>query len=132
MTLRLLAALSLSLAALGVPAAAVGASHADSLDLRATYDVSAWLNYRRGRMTVTTTQTDLAVNPFFYGWTATLDMSAAFARLQEVAARIRDRYPRATVVSAGMSGDLEAAVERGATHLRLGTALLGNRGPIVG
>ncbi|PDP88786.1 YggS family pyridoxal phosphate-dependent enzyme [Glycomyces fuscus] len=60
------------------------------------------------------------------------DPSAAFARLQEVAARIRDRYPRATVVSAGMSGDLEAAVERGATHLRLGTALLGNRGPIVG
>ncbi|ASU57531.1 YggS family pyridoxal phosphate-dependent enzyme [Nocardiopsis dassonvillei] len=60
------------------------------------------------------------------------DPLAAFARLQEVAARIRDRYPRATVVSAGMSGDLEAAVERGATHLRLGTALLGNRGPIVG
>ncbi|MFD3687200.1 YggS family pyridoxal phosphate-dependent enzyme [Nocardiopsis sp. NPDC058631] len=60
------------------------------------------------------------------------DPSAAFARLREVAGRVRDRYPRATVISAGMSADLEAAIGRGATHLRLGTALLGNRGPIVG
>ncbi|GAB3695922.1 YggS family pyridoxal phosphate-dependent enzyme [Nocardiopsis oceani] len=60
------------------------------------------------------------------------DPDDAFARLDEVAGRIRDRYPRATVISAGMSGDLEAAVARGATHLRLGTALLGSRGPIVG
>jgi PLP dependent protein len=60
------------------------------------------------------------------------DPSAAFARLRDVAGRVRDRYPRATVISAGMSGDLEAAIGRGATHLRLGTALLGNRGPIVG
>lgn len=60
------------------------------------------------------------------------DPDEAFARLYEVAGRIRDRYPQATVVSAGMSGDLEAAVGRGATHLRLGTALLGSRGPIVG
>jgi uncharacterized pyridoxal phosphate-containing UPF0001 family protein len=30
-----------------------------------------------------------------------------------------------------MSGDLEAAVEAGATHLRIGTALLGARGPRV-
>ncbi|MFE1169015.1 YggS family pyridoxal phosphate-dependent enzyme [Nocardiopsis sp. NPDC058789] len=60
------------------------------------------------------------------------DPDAAFAVLAEVAARIRDRYPQATVISAGMSGDLEAAIGRGATHLRLGTALLGARGPIVG
>ncbi len=60
------------------------------------------------------------------------DPDTAFARLHEVAGRIRDRYPHATVISAGMSGDLEAAVGRGATHLRLGTALLGARGPIVG
>jgi uncharacterized pyridoxal phosphate-containing UPF0001 family protein len=33
-------------------------------------------------------------------------------------------------VSAGMSGDLEAAVARGATHLRVGTALLGSRPPL--
>ena len=37
----------------------------------------------------------------------------------------------ATVVSAGMSGDLEAAIECGATHLRIGTALLGDRRPTV-
>ncbi|PWV54553.1 MULTISPECIES: YggS family pyridoxal phosphate-dependent enzyme [Nocardiopsis] len=60
------------------------------------------------------------------------DPDAAFAVLNEVAGRIRDRYPQATVISAGMSGDLEAAIGRGATHLRLGTALLGARGPIVG
>lgn len=60
------------------------------------------------------------------------DPDEAFARLYEVAGRVRDRYPRASVISAGMSGDLEAAVARGATHLRLGTALLGTRGPIVG
>ncbi|MGW5875849.1 YggS family pyridoxal phosphate-dependent enzyme [Nocardiopsis terrae] len=60
------------------------------------------------------------------------DPDAAFARLQEVAGVVRDHYPRATMISAGMSGDLEAAIGRGATHLRLGTALLGSRGPIVG
>ena len=60
------------------------------------------------------------------------DPDAAFARLHEVATRIRDRYPRATMVSAGMSGDLEAAIGRGATHLRLGAALLGARGVMVG
>lgn len=60
------------------------------------------------------------------------DPRAAFDRLKAVADDLRARYPHATVVSAGMSGDLEAAVERGATHLRIGTALLGNRGLIVG
>jgi hypothetical protein len=35
------------------------------------------------------------------------------------------------MVSAGMSGDLEAAVAAGATHLRIGTALLGDRKPPV-
>jgi pyridoxal phosphate enzyme (YggS family) len=60
------------------------------------------------------------------------DPYTAFGRLHEVAGRIRDRYPRATMISAGMSGDLEAAIERGATHLRLGAALLGARGTNVG
>jgi len=44
---------------------------------------------------------------------------------------VREVSPGATVISAGMSGDLEAAVEAGATHLRIGTALLGDRGPRV-
>jgi pyridoxal phosphate enzyme (YggS family) len=55
------------------------------------------------------------------------DPEAAFARLAEVAADLRRRHPGATVVSAGMSGDLESAVSHGATHLRVGTALLGSR-----
>jgi len=40
---------------------------------------------------------------------------------------VRAVRPAATVISAGMSGDFEAAVEAGATHLRIGTALLGDR-----
>jgi len=55
----------------------------------------------------------------------------AFARLMVSAAAVREIRPAATVVSAGMSGDLEVAVEAGATHLRIGTALLGDRGPRV-
>jgi hypothetical protein len=55
----------------------------------------------------------------------------AFARLLVSAAAVREVRPGATVISAGMSGDLEAAVEAGATHLRIGTALLGDRGPRV-
>ena len=55
----------------------------------------------------------------------------AFARLMVSAAVVREVRPGATVISAGMSGDLEAAVEAGATHLRIGTALLGDRGPRV-
>ena len=55
----------------------------------------------------------------------------AFARLLVSAAAVRAVRLSATVISAGMSGDLEAAVEAGATHLRIGTALLGDRGPRV-
>jgi len=51
----------------------------------------------------------------------------ALARLQELSAQLRTAYPGATIVSAGMSGDLEVAIARGATHLRVGTALLGSR-----
>jgi len=50
-----------------------------------------------------------------------------FARLREVSDGIREKHPQATWVSAGMSGDLEAAVAEGATHLRVGTAILGTR-----
>ena len=55
------------------------------------------------------------------------DPAAAFAPLRELSSVIRSVNPSATVVSAGMSGDLEAAVGNGATHLRIGTALLGDR-----
>jgi len=60
------------------------------------------------------------------------DPDHAFARLAEVAAAIRGAHPGATIVSAGMSGDLEAAIRHGATHVRVGTALLGPREPTFG
>ena len=55
----------------------------------------------------------------------------AFARLRDSAAVVRAARPAATVISAGMSGDLEAAITAGATHVRIGTALLGDRRPRV-
>ncbi len=57
------------------------------------------------------------------------DPGASFARLAEVAARVRADHPEARWVSAGMSADLEEAVAHGATHLRVGTAILGSRPP---
>ena len=61
----------------------------------------------------------------------TMEPADAFARLLVSAEAVRAVRPGATMISAGMSGDLEAAVEAGATHLRIGTALLGDRGPAV-
>lgn len=55
------------------------------------------------------------------------DPAAAFALLQALAVDLQARHPEATVVSAGMSGDLEAAIAAGATHVRVGTAVLGHR-----
>ena len=55
------------------------------------------------------------------------DPGAAFERLSTVAAAVRADHPDAVEVSAGMSGDLEAAVAAGATVVRVGTALFGNR-----
>jgi hypothetical protein len=60
-----------------------------------------------------------------------MDPGLAFAPLRRLSAVIRSVTPSATVISAGMSGDLEPAVASGATHLRIGTALLGNRRPPV-
>jgi pyridoxal phosphate enzyme (YggS family) len=51
----------------------------------------------------------------------------AFAPLPRIAGVVRAAYPEAVIVSAGMSGDLEEAIAAGATHVRVGTALLGGR-----
>jgi PLP dependent protein len=59
-----------------------------------------------------------------------VDPAAAFGRLAEVAGRLRADHPDAGMISAGMSGDLEVAVAAGATHVRIGTALLGSRPPL--
>ncbi len=58
------------------------------------------------------------------------DAAAAFARLREASEALRRMAPRATVISAGMSGDWPQAVAAGATHLRLGSAVLGARAPL--
>jgi pyridoxal phosphate enzyme (YggS family) len=60
------------------------------------------------------------------------DPDAAFARLAELSAELRARHPAADAMSAGMSGDLEAAIRNGSTHVRVGTALLGRRAPVFG
>lgn len=51
----------------------------------------------------------------------------AFARLAAVRADFLRDHPDATLLSAGMSGDLEQAINHGATHVRVGTAVLGSR-----
>ncbi len=53
--------------------------------------------------------------------------AAAFERLARIAAIFRVDHPGASVLSAGMSGDLEEAVKFGATHVRVGSAVLGSR-----
>ena len=51
-----------------------------------------------------------------------------FAGAREARAELQRRGHEATVLSMGMSGDFEIAVEEGATHVRLGTMLFGHRG----
>ena len=55
----------------------------------------------------------------------------AFARLKEIRDSFLKEHPQAQILSAGMSDDLEAAILHGATHLRIGSALLGER-PKIG
>ncbi|HEY0903050.1 MAG TPA: YggS family pyridoxal phosphate-dependent enzyme [Marmoricola sp.] len=55
------------------------------------------------------------------------DPAPAFERLAVVAGRVRSLAPGATWISAGMSGDLEEAIACGATHVRVGSAVLGRR-----
>ena len=59
------------------------------------------------------------------------DPARAFAALRPCSLAVRAVNPAATIISAGMSGDLEAAIGNGATHVRIGTALLGARRPLV-
>lgn len=53
------------------------------------------------------------------------------ARLREALEALRQRFPDAPLdtLSMGMTGDLEAAVLEGATLLRIGTAIFGEREP---
>jgi pyridoxal phosphate enzyme (YggS family) len=58
------------------------------------------------------------------------DPDPAFALLKTVSTRLIGTHPQATAISAGMSGDLEEALRHGATHLRVGSAVLGVRPPL--
>ena len=60
------------------------------------------------------------------------DPDAAFTELAALADVLRRDHPEADAISAGMSGDLEAAIRHGATHVRVGSALLGQRPPVFG
>ncbi|WP_340538704.1 YggS family pyridoxal phosphate-dependent enzyme [Nocardioides sp. GXZ039] len=55
------------------------------------------------------------------------DPGAAFERLAQIRRPFLAAHPDAGVLSAGMSGDLEAAIAHGATHVRVGSAVLGSR-----
>lgn len=55
------------------------------------------------------------------------DPGAAFERLATYAREVRRDHPSATGLSAGMSGDLEQAIAAGATHVRVGSSVLGSR-----
>ena len=51
----------------------------------------------------------------------------AYERLAEISARLLVGHPGAPLISAGMSGDFEEAIRAGATHVRVGSAVLGER-----
>ncbi len=51
----------------------------------------------------------------------------AFSTLQTISRTFLKAFPDATWVSAGMSGDFAAAIASGATHLRIGSSILGSR-----
>ena len=51
----------------------------------------------------------------------------AFSRLARIHSDFRKQFPSAASLSAGMSGDFETAIEHGATHLRVGSSILGSR-----
>ena len=55
------------------------------------------------------------------------DARIAFETLKRVSEEISDQHRSATIISAGMSGDFVTAIKAGATHIRLGSALLGER-----
>lgn len=55
------------------------------------------------------------------------DMARAFDQLVQVSMAIRRDHPAACMVSAGMSSDFAVAIAAGATHVRMGTAVLGHR-----
>lgn len=50
-----------------------------------------------------------------------------FSEVARLSGLLKKSHPEAKFISAGMSGDFELAIDYGATHLRIGTAITGNR-----
>jgi len=88
-----------------------GADPADLAELAAAVDEAGMLTLR-GLMAVAPLDEDPA---------------AAFGRLADVRTSFLTDHPSATWLSAGMSADLEHAIRAGATHVRVGSAVLGSR-----
>lgn len=55
------------------------------------------------------------------------EQRAVFAKLRGLFDDLKARHPGVDTISAGMTGDLEAAIAEGATLVRIGTALFGPR-----
>ena len=58
-----------------------------------------------------------------------MDPNDAFAQLAVIHTEFMKLFPGATSLSAGMSGDYETAISHGATHVRVGSSILGSRSP---
>lgn len=58
------------------------------------------------------------------------DPRRSFDALASISENVRRLHPAATVISAGMSDDFERAIQSGATHLRVGRLILGERAPL--
>ncbi len=58
-----------------------------------------------------------------------MNPNEAFAQLAVIHKEFMELFPAARSLSAGMSGDYEAAISQGATHVRVGSSILGSRSP---
>jgi PLP dependent protein len=56
-----------------------------------------------------------------------VDPNLAFAQLALIHNDFMGQFPEARFMSAGMSGDYEVAISHGATHVRVGSSILGSR-----
>jgi uncharacterized pyridoxal phosphate-containing UPF0001 family protein len=52
---------------------------------------------------------------------------SAFERLAKIHGDFMLKYPNSPYLSAGMSGDFQSAITHGATHIRIGSQILGSR-----
>jgi len=58
-----------------------------------------------------------------------MEPEAAYSQLSVIRNEFLRRFPKADSLSAGMSGDYQSAVSHGATHVRIGSSILGSRSP---